>query len=84
MRGCDVAIPRHWLPRVSAAIGSLIGAGAAFGLFWAYVANGAYDGGSFAAISDAYGTMVLMVGGGIAVGVIGGFLVGHRLVQRNP
>jgi hypothetical protein len=77
-------IRREWLPAVSAAIGSLTGAGAAFGFQYLRISNGAYYGGSFGPIVEAIADLFLIVSLGAAIGGCAGFFVGTRLGERSP
>jgi hypothetical protein len=83
MRGSDAVDRRDWLPKASAVLGSLIGAGVGLAFFWLRVRSGAYDHypgfvGLGEAIREEFGLPIL-VG---AVGMMAGFHIGVILARR--
>jgi hypothetical protein len=74
---------RDWLPPASAALGSLVGAGAGLAVFWLQVRSGAYEGypgfvGLGEYLKQQFGLPIL----GGAVGMMAGYHVGS-IVARN-
>jgi hypothetical protein len=82
MREREIMDRRDWLPPASAALGSLVGAGAGLAVFWLQFNSGAYEAPGFAGLGEQltqqFGLPIL----GGAIGMMAGYHVGN-IVARN-